>query len=39
MVGFTSLCARRRGAEFSRFLPLADDEGESQAVDGLCVRA
>jgi len=26
-----------QGTEFSRFLPLAIDEGESQAVGGLCV--
>src|SRR5689334_15112249 len=32
-----SRCRTRRGAEFSRFLPLAIDEGESQSVDGLCV--
>ena len=25
------------GTEFSRFLPLATDEGESQPVGGLCV--
>src|SRR5215475_12713526 len=31
------LHATRRGAEFSRFLPLASDEGESPAVGGLCV--
>ena len=28
---------QRRGTEFSRFLPLTTDEGESQAVGGLCV--
>jgi hypothetical protein len=32
-----SRCGTRRGTEFSRFLPLATDEGESQAVDGPCV--
>jgi len=26
-----------QGTEFSRFLPLATDEGESQAIGGLCV--
>ena len=30
-------CVTRRGAEFSRFLPLATDDGESQAVVGPCV--
>src|SRR6202008_5053297 len=30
-------CGTRRGAEFSRFLPLATDEGESQTVGGPCV--
>jgi hypothetical protein len=32
------LCAARRGTEFSRFLPLATDEGESQPVGGPCVE-
>ena len=30
-------CETRGGTEFSRFLPLATDEGESQAVGGPCV--
>ena len=31
------VCATCRGTEFSRFLPLATDEGESQPVGGPCV--
>ena len=31
------MCATCRGTEFSRFLPLATDEGESQPVGGPCV--
>src|ERR1700757_3651633 len=30
-------CGTRRGTEFSRFLPPAADEGESQPVGGPCV--
>src|SRR5215467_15558463 len=32
-----SRCGTRRGTEFSRFLPLATDEGESPPVGGPCV--
>jgi len=32
-----SRCRTRGGTEFSRFLPLATDEGESQSVGGPCV--
>ncbi len=34
---YWSRCGTRRGTEFSRFLPLATDEGESRAVGGPCV--